>query len=40
MKIDDCITVSIMLNSIAMIGNKDINMFASLPGRHTGEVEV
>jgi len=40
MKIYDCITVSIVLNSIAMVDNKDINMFLSLPGRHAGEVEV
>jgi len=40
MKIDDCITVNIVLNSIAMIDNKDVNMSLSLRGKHAGEVEV
>jgi len=40
MKIDDCIKVNIVLNSIAMKGNKDINLSLSLPRRHAGGVEV
>jgi hypothetical protein len=40
MKIDDCVKVNIVFNSIAMKDNRDINLSLSLPGRHAGGVEV
>jgi hypothetical protein len=40
MKFDGCVKLNIVLNSITVKGNKDINLSLSLPRRHAGGVEV